>query len=83
MPRPQVQGLGLESLLAQLHWNCEKRTEAYASPPGSVCLPYFVEQLYHFIVDDEHNGDIQADPAQAGNSTLVESRGAGWRGHKR
>lgn len=41
--------------------------------PGLVCLPHFIEQLHHFIVDDEHDGHIQADSAQPGNGALVES----------
>lgn len=44
----------------------------YADPWGSICLPHFVEQLYHFVIDDKYDSHIQADPAQAGDSTLVE-----------
>lgn len=42
-------------------------------PSGLVCLPDFIEQLHNLIVDDEHDGHIQADSAQSGNSALVES----------
>lgn len=49
----------------------------HADPCGSVCLPNFVEQLHHLIIDDKHDGHVQADPAQARHSALVES-GVGW-----
>lgn len=44
----------------------------HADPSGSVCLPHLVEQLHHLIIDDEHDGHVQADPAQARHSALVE-----------
>lgn len=81
-----MQGTG-EGLLARLHWNHEKRVEGVgpempegspnADPRGSVCLPHFVEQLHHFIVDDEHDSHIRTDPAQSGDSALVEP-GVEW-----
>lgn len=73
--------------MARLHWNHEKRVEGFglevpegspdADPRGSVCLPHFVEQLHHFIVDDEHDSHVRTDPAQSGNGALVES-GVEW-----
>lgn len=81
-PRPWSARDREGGLLARLHWNHEKRAEGAgvelpkgspdADPLGSVRLPHFVEQLYHLIVDDEHDGHVQADPAQAGDSALVK-----------
>lgn len=70
---------GQGGLLARLHWNhvrCKwwelSHSSSLANPLALVCLPHFVEQLHHLIIDDKHNGHVQTDPAQAGDSAFVE-----------
>lgn len=49
--------------------------------PDLVRLPHLVEQLHHLVVDDEHDGHVQAHPAQAGDRALVEPAEVwGWGG---
>lgn len=67
--------------MALLHWNHQSRGGVWpggAAPhctPGLVRLPHLIQQLHHFIIDDEDDGHIQADAAQPGDGALVES---GW-----
>lgn len=45
------------------------------SPPlRSVSLPDHIEDLDHLLVDDENDGNIQADAAQARDRSFVEAR---------
>lgn len=52
------------------------KQEAAARPPAaSFCFPDLVEDLHHFLVDDENYGHIQTHPAQARNCPFVETTG--------
>lgn len=42
---------------------------------ASVGLPHHVQELHHFLVDDEDYGHVHTHPTQPGNGALVEP---GW-----
>jgi len=58
--------------------------EGGGGPPGlppSVRFPHLVEELDHLVVDDEDDGHVEADAAQARHRALVKparDRGGLW-----
>lgn len=59
----------------------EAREGGLPRPAPSVRFPHLVEELDHLVVDDEDDGHVEADAAQARHRALVKparDRGEPW-----